>query len=113
MAERVFQNGEFTKVRSRKETLRKRSYLQSGWPFLFAFLCISFYCHAASRREAAVLELSSRLDQMKREKKAICEMKEDLELRLRSQDDSQWIEMILMRELGVVPEGWVKVHFTR
>lgn len=36
---------------------------------------------------------------------------EDLALQIRSQQDPAWVEMVLLRELGVVPEGWLKVHF--
>lgn len=39
--------------------------------------------------------------------------KEDLQLRIASQNDPAWIEMVLIRELGVVPEGFLKVHFKR
>jgi hypothetical protein len=37
--------------------------------------------------------------------------KEDLELRFAAQSDPAWIEMILMKELGVVPENKIKIHF--
>lgn len=37
--------------------------------------------------------------------------KEHLQLKIASFDDPAWIEMILMRDLGVVPEGYLKVHF--
>jgi len=41
------------------------------------------------------------------------EKNEDYHLRLASQSDPAWIEMILMRDLGVVPEGFLKVHFKK
>jgi hypothetical protein len=40
------------------------------------------------------------------------ERHKDLEDRIASQNDPGWIEMVLIRELGVVPEGFLKVHFT-
>ena len=37
--------------------------------------------------------------------------KEDLVLKVQSQADHAWIEQVLMKELGVVPENQIKVHF--
>ena len=37
--------------------------------------------------------------------------KEDLTLKISSQSDPSWIEQVLMKELGVVPENQIKVHF--
>jgi len=37
--------------------------------------------------------------------------REELRAQIQSQSDPAWVEMILMRELGVVPEGWLKIHF--
>jgi hypothetical protein len=48
---------------------------------------------------------------MQKEKCAALQNRELLQLQIVSQSDPSWIEMILMRDLGVVPEGWLKVHF--
>ena len=43
-----------------------------------------------------------------------CELeKQQLQLKIASQTDPAWIEMILMRDLGVVPEGYLKVYFKK
>ncbi len=39
--------------------------------------------------------------------------KETLALRLASQSDPAWIEQVLLRQMGVVPEGFLKIHFKR
>lgn len=63
-------------------------------------------------RDAAISELSFRLQEMEKIKAIAIQEREDLQLRLHSQGDPAWIEMVLMRDLGVVPEGWIKVQFT-
>ncbi|MDE3047241.1 MAG: hypothetical protein KGI83_02705 [Verrucomicrobiota bacterium] len=50
---------------------------------------------------------------MENEKAQVLQIKEDLQLRIASQNDPAWIEMVLIRELGVVPEGFLKVHFKK
>jgi hypothetical protein len=50
---------------------------------------------------------------MEMEKLKAVETREDLELRIASQNDPAWIEMVLVRDLGVVPEGFLKVHFKK
>jgi hypothetical protein len=73
---------------------------------------VSFtYLHALKNRNAALQEMAFRFYEMEKERLAISQEKEDLQLRLASQNDPAWIEMVLMREMGVVPEGWIKVHF--
>lgn len=46
------------------------------------------------------------------ESKAKCEeQQEELKWTIASFDDPAWIELTLMRCLGLVPEGEIKVHF--
>ena len=58
-------------------------------------------------------DLTLRMQEMEKEKVAVSQEREDLALQLQSETDPAWIEMLLMKELGVVPEGWTKVHFTK
>lgn len=38
--------------------------------------------------------------------------RKELRLRLNSQSDLRWIELVLMQGLGLVPEGQTKVYFS-
>lgn len=62
-------------------------------------------------KKRALSELSFRLEEMNKEKHLALQKKDELCLRIASQDDPAWIEVVLMRDLGVVPEGWLKVYF--
>ncbi len=84
-----------------------------SWWVLVPVLSIAFYLQAAHNRSAAWNDLSSRTQQMEMEKLLASQHHEDLMIRLQSESDPAWIEMTLMKELGVVPEGWVKVHFQK
>lgn len=83
------------------------------WVALVCFLSFFVYFQAIKEKKRSIAELSSRIDQLQKEKAYAKELKEELLLAVSSQDDPAWIEMILMRDLGVVPEGWLKVHFKR
>lgn len=87
-------------------------WLQRGWwVALFCVFAGLVYLHALKSRNAALREMAFRFSEMEKERLLALQEKEDLQLRLASADDPAWIEMVLMREIGVVPEGWIKVHF--
>ena len=65
------------------------------------------------KKKQIFAEYSFRLGEMDKEKILAAAEKEENHLRISSQSDPAWIEMILMRDLGVVPEGYLKVHFTK
>jgi hypothetical protein len=83
------------------------------WVVAFCSLSIFVYFQSIQHKKRAIQELSFRIEEIEREKLDAEKMKEELLLAVASQEDPAWIEMILMRDLGMVPEGWLKVHFKR
>ncbi len=69
------------------------------------------YSQSMKKKNAAFAEYTFRLEEMEKEKQLASLEKEHLQMKIASQDDPAWIEMILMRDLGVVPDGYLKVHF--
>ena len=86
---------------------------QNGWVFAFSFLVLAFYCHARGNKGQILRDLQLKAEAMEAQRLACLERREDLKLKMASQTDPAWVEMVLMRDLGVVPEGWLKVHFTK
>lgn len=86
-------------------------WLQSWWVVAFCALIGCVYLQAFKQKRVAISELAFRLEEMEKEKLLVLQEKEEWNLRIASEGDPAWIEMILMRELGVVPEGFLKVHF--
>ena len=82
-----------------------------GWIFIFVLTTGFFYIPAVGEKKAVLRELAFRLEEMEKEKHSAMHEKEELLLRIQSQNDPAWIEMVLMHDLGLVPEGWLKVHF--
>ena len=96
-----------------KRAYWKRFCIRSWWVFVFSTLSVAFYFQAAHGRTIIFSDLSQRLHEMERDKLALSQDREELALQLQSETDPAWVEMLLMKELGVVPEGWTKVHFTK
>ena len=111
MGSALLQNGEYFNPRTRPGRFGG-VFLRNCWMIAFLVLSTAIYVQKSRKRDAAISELSYRLQEMEKMKTIASQQKEDMQLRLQSQSDPAWIEIILMRDLGVVPEGWIKVQFT-
>lgn len=86
-----------------------------GWLWVVAFCTLigGGYARSYQEKKTCLCEYAFRIQEMEKELKIAALEREELKLKILSQSDPAWIEMILMRELGVVPEGWLKVHFQK
>lgn len=89
------------------------AWSRSWWVVCFCLMVGLVHFHFLKEKKLVLSILSSRLEEMKIEKLLALEKREDLNLRISSQNDPAWIEMVLIRDLGVVPEGFLKVHFKK
>lgn len=81
------------------------------WVGLVLIMTFAFHLHASIQKEQVVSSLKQSLSQLTLKKSELLKEKGDLELRIESQQDPEWIQMMLMKGLGVVPEGFRKVQF--
>lgn len=83
------------------------------WAFTFCFVVAVFVVLEMSlnqlEKEAGLLE--KQLAGLKIELKNVETEKEYLTRQINSQSDPAWIEMVMKKELGLVPEGQVKIYF--
>lgn len=94
------------------ENRGKRNLItQSWWVILFICVCSIVYSHASHKKNEVIATLDDHLNALKDEKSAILQEKEDLLLQINSQSDPAWIQLTLMKGLGLVPEGQLKVYF--
>ncbi|MCH9609869.1 MAG: hypothetical protein S4CHLAM45_14050 [Chlamydiales bacterium] len=97
--------------------MNKRSRLfdelvvKSWWAILFVLICLFTYDRAISKRKEEQRHLELRFEKIELSSKAAIEKRIDLKEQIASQNDPQWIELTLMRKLGLVPEGQKKVSF--
>ena len=83
------------------------------WVGAFCALIGGVYARSYQEKKTAYSEYAFRIQEMEKELQIASQEREELKLKILSQSDLAWIEMVLMRELGVVPEGWLKVHFQK
>lgn len=90
-----------------------RAFSGSWWVIAFGGLCFLFYSHGAHKKTKVYIDLQQKLQKLQWEKQLAEQDRQDLLLQISSQQDPAWIEMTLMKKLGVVPEGQLKVYFKR
>jgi len=93
--------------------MSSKLFRKSWWVFAFLALSSIWYFHGMRQKDQEQKELQARLEALEAEKGLALEEKEELQLQIDSQGDPAWIEMTLMKNLGVAPEGQKKVYFQK
>jgi Tfp pilus assembly protein PilN len=86
---------------------------QHWWFFLILFLFFVVYRVAIKKKQDEISFLTSRIQELQVQKEQKTQQKEDLISRIEAQNDPAWIEQVLKKEIGVVPDGQMKVHFSK
>ncbi len=96
----------------REHKVPKRSLIaRNWWVVVFVAASCFLYSQSIQKKKAALFELESRFQALEQEKSVVVEQQNELMLQVQSQSDPAWIEMTLMKGLGLVPEGQRKVYF--
>lgn len=82
-----------------------------GFLIVFTFISLGCYGFAAQQKEARYHELSEIVCQLESQKEEAKREQELLTLRLNSLNDPEWVQLLLMRDLGVLPDGQIKIVF--
>jgi hypothetical protein len=86
-------------------------FLRSWWVILFMILCYMFFEQSIKHRDIEYVKLYHQLVDLREARKIALADQQKLLMHINSQSDPAWIELTLMRVLGLVPEGQVKVYF--
>jgi hypothetical protein len=87
---------------------------KSSWMFILVlFIGIIFFSHVLKNKKLEIANLQAKLEELHFKKENVIEENSELKCRISCHDDPTWIEQVLIKELGVMPEGKVKVHFTK
>ena len=106
------EKGPYHKKTMAKEPFSLLSFFRSSWWMLvFCLGCITIYYSGYQKKSIACLDLRNKIQRLEQERNLAALSREDLQLQLDSQTDPAWIELTLMKQLGVVPEGHKKVCF--
>lgn len=89
----------------------QEAFIKSWWVYLFFLLCYMLYEQGLRTRSGDFEKLSLQLELLQREQKEVMAKQEELLLQINSQSDPAWVELTLMKGLGLVPEGATKFYF--
>lgn len=86
-------------------------FIQSWWIIAFIIACTMMYEQGLKKRDALYQQLTDQWLSLQKEKQEALYHQQNLELQINSQSDLAWVELALMKGLGLVPEGQQKVYF--
>lgn len=90
----------------------EKAIMSSWWTILFILVCYLCYEEGIKKRDQDYSKLHAQFLELQKEKEIASAKQQDLLLQINSQSDPDWVELTLMKGLGLVPEGQIKVFFT-
>lgn len=91
----------------------EKGFLKSWWMILFCVLCYLLYEQGLKQIDSDYAKLDEQRQELEMQKEKAVSLNQSLQLQVNSQSDPAWVELTLMKVLGVVPEGQTKVLFTK
>ncbi len=89
------------------------SLRENWWVLLFCAAAGVLYLQGMREKESVYADLQKRLCVVQSELHLASSEREELLRQIHSQSDPDWIEIVLMKRLGLVPEGQTKVYFEK
>lgn len=103
----------FPVSKKHRSRLFQELVVKSWWVILLFLVCTFTYDLAMKRRIKEQNKLELKLHEIAQEHELAIKKQEDLSFQIKSQNDPAWIELVLMRRLGLVPEGQKKIYFVK
>lgn len=100
-------------MKIRISTILDQCLWRSWWVVLFILACCILFEHAVFPKRLEYAKLSAHLTDLSKEKDSALLLQEDLLRQVNSQSDPAWIELTLMKGLGLAPEEQTKVFFIK
>lgn len=86
-------------------------FIRSWWVIAFVLGCAILFERGMAKREVSYKQMEEILASLQTEKEEVLQERKMLKLQINSQSDPAWIELTLMKGLGLCPEGQTKVFF--
>lgn len=85
----------------------------SWWVGVFVLFTYMLAVKTSHDKEEKIAQMAEQLRTLSKDKTLALVNRDRLLCEIESQKDPLWIEMILMKKLGVIPEGQIKVRFKK
>ncbi|MBA3722920.1 MAG: hypothetical protein H0W88_11045 [Parachlamydiaceae bacterium] len=86
-------------------------FIRSWWVIAFIIFCGILYERGMQKRDIQFQHLSEQLVFIQKDKQKALQHQKKLQMQVNSQSDLAWVELALMKGLGVCPEDQQKVYF--
>ena len=86
-------------------------FIRSWWVIAFVIASAIIYEQGLKERDHLYQQLTEQWIALLVEKQEILRQNQNLQVQINSQSDLAWVELTLMKGLGLVPEGQQKVYF--
>ena len=97
---------------SRKQKTKVFSFFwENWWVLTFIFLSLSLCFQSLYYKNSVTSDLKNKISHLNQIKEAAIQERKELLVHLQSQNDPDWIELILKERLGLIEEGETKVIF--
>lgn len=97
-------------------SLKRRVFKElkdSWWVGIFCLFTCMLYLQTSRNKIEEIEKLKTNLEVLKVEKREAQKIYSQLKEQIGSQNDPYFVEMVLIKKLGVVPEGGMRVQFKR
>ena len=100
-------------IRTSPSWIKRLEQLCTRWWWVLLWLLVLNVVHESSSkaRKEEEVRLKDQLTLLRQERMVALTRRDDLTLQINSQSDPDWVELVLRKGLGLVPEGQVKVFF--
>lgn len=92
-------------------SLLEEVFIRSWWVVFFILFCCIGYEQGLKKLHVDYRKLNHQYKELTEEYQKVFEQHKYLEAELFSFNDPDWIELVLRKELGLVPENQTKVYF--
>ncbi|NGY95763.1 hypothetical protein [Neochlamydia sp. AcF95] len=88
-------------------------FFQAWWVILFGLFIYMLLEQGMKVQNKEYATLQEHYQELEKQKKEAYALQEKLLIEINSQSDPAWVEQVLMKGLGLVPEGQIKVFFDK
>ena len=88
-----------------------RECVRSWWVLAFAILTFGLYEQSSGSLSRSIDKLTRQATELENSITQAESTRGDLKLQVASQSDPAWIELSLIKGLGLVPEGYTKIYY--
>ena len=92
-------------------TVKEECFIKSWWVWACFIICFALYEQGSFILSREIQDLQSEIQLSSKKLLLATKRQQELKLQLGSLSDPAWIELELIQNLGVVPEGYTKIYF--